>query len=117
MQSDSSARPQTTLANFLSLDIRVGRIVRVEDFSAARNSSYKIFADFGDLGQMTTSAQVTNHTKQELCDRLIIGVVNLGPKRIAGFDSQFLLLGSYAADGSVFLLSPTALAAPGDVIG
>ncbi|MEY9860788.1 tRNA-binding protein [Catenulispora sp. GAS73] len=103
--------------NFFSADIRVGRIVSVEDFPAARKPSYKIQADFGEVGVLHTSAQVTNYSPAELIDRPVVGVVNLGKKRIAGFTSEFLLLGSYSPDGNVHLLSPAAASAPGDVVG
>ncbi|QOV36572.1 tRNA-binding protein [Streptomyces ferrugineus] len=103
--------------NFFSTDIRVGCITSVEEFPEARRPAYKIKADFGAAGILQTSAQVTNYSPDELTGRAIVGVVNLGKKRIAGFVSEFLLLGSYDADGVVHLLSPAPEAVPGDAVG
>ncbi|MFJ3974023.1 tRNA-binding protein [Streptomyces sp. NPDC090021] len=113
----TTPKPQTDPAHFFSTDIRVGRILTVDEFPAARKPAYKITADFGPAGVLATSAQVTNYRPEELKDRLVIGVINLGKKRIAGFTSEFLILGSYDADGAVHLLSPEPVAVPGDVIG
>jgi tRNA-binding protein len=103
--------------HFLSADLRVGRITSVEPFPQARKPAYRIQVDFGPAGTLHTSAQVTNYSPEQLKDRLVVGVVNLPVKRIAGFASEFLLLGSYSADGLVRLLSPEPEAAPGDGIG
>ncbi|MET8681410.1 tRNA-binding protein [Streptomyces sp. NPDC004647] len=110
-------KPRTEAERFFSADIRVGRILSVDEFPEARKPAYKIKADFGPAGVLQTSAQVTNYRIDELKDRLVVGVINLGRKRIAGFTSEFLVLGSYDAEGAVLLLSPSAGAAPGDVIG
>ena len=56
------------------------------------------------VGQLRTSAQITNYSADELQDRLVVGAVNLGTKRIAGFTSEFLVLGSLDPDGTVRLL-------------
>ena len=90
---------------FFALDLRTGRVVEVEDFPEARKPAYKLTVDFGPrVGTLTTSAQVTNYTKAELRGRMIVGAINLGSKRIAGFESQFLILGSLDPDGTVRLL-------------
>ena len=61
--------------------------------------------DFGSaFGQKWTSAQVTNYSEDELVGRRVVGAINLGTRRIAGFESEFLLLGAIQADGSVVLL-------------
>ncbi|WP_424214058.1 tRNA-binding protein [Streptomyces sp. BI20] len=113
-----TAKPETDPAHFFATDIRVGRILTVDEFPEARKPAYKITADFGPaVGTLATSAQVTNYRPEDLKDRLIIGVVNLGAKRIAGYTSRFLVLGSYDADGLVNLLAPEPTAEPGDVIG
>ncbi|MFD9476832.1 tRNA-binding protein [Streptomyces nojiriensis] len=117
MSDDTTPKPQTDPAHFFTTDIRVGRILTVEEFPAARKPAYKITADFGPAGVLATSAQVTNYSPAELKDRLVIGVINLGKKRIAGFTSEFLILGSYDEEGAVHLLSPESVAAPGHVIG
>ncbi|MFB7945923.1 tRNA-binding protein [Kitasatospora phosalacinea] len=115
--SSNDPKPQTDAGHFFSADIRVGRILEVDEFPEARKPAYKIKADFGPAGVLQTSAQVTGYRIDELKDRLVIGVVNLGAKRIAGFTSEFLILGSYDGDGRVHLLSPESVASPGDVIG
>lgn len=92
-------------AAFFDLDMRVGRVVQVDDFPQARKPSWKLTVDFGPIvGKLTTSAQVKNYPKQELEGRLVVGAINLGEKRIAGFKSQFLVLGAMEADGTVRLL-------------
>ena len=94
-----------TADEFFSLDLRTGRIVDVQDFPEARSPSYKITVDFGPrVGTLTTSAKVTNYPKEELIDRMVVGAINLGTRRIAGFKSEFLILGSLDPDGTVRLL-------------
>ncbi|MET9933723.1 MULTISPECIES: tRNA-binding protein [unclassified Streptomyces] len=117
MSDSTTPKPLTDPAHFFSSDIRVGRVLTVEEFPEARKPAYRITADFGPVGILATSAQVTNYRPEELKDRLVVGVVNLGKKRIAGFTSEFLVLGSYDSDGAVQLLSPEPAAAPGDVVG
>jgi len=100
---------------FAALDLRVGRVVEVEAFPQARHPAWKLAVDFGpELGVRWTSAQVTRYAEDELLDRLVVGAVNLGVKRVAGFRSEFLVLGAVGADGAVRLLAPDAGAAPGD---
>lgn len=81
--------------DFEKIDIRSGTITKVEEFSRAKKPAYKIWADFGpEIGVLQTSAQVTVHyTQDQLIGKSIAGCVNLGEKNIAGFTSQFLLLG------------------------
>ena len=91
--------------DFFALDLRTGRVTDVQDFPEARNPSYKIAVDFGpQVGTLTTSAKVTNYTKDELLNRIVVGAINLGTRRIAGFKSEFLILGSLDPDGTVRLL-------------
>lgn len=98
-------KPDVGIDAFFDLDLRTGRVVRVEDFPEARKPAYKLTVDFGPrVGTLQTSAQVTNYSKEELRGRLVVGAVNLGSKRIAGFKSEFLILGSLDPDGTVRLL-------------
>jgi tRNA-binding protein len=90
---------------YFALDIRVGRVVNVESFPEARKPAWKLTADFGPvIGELRSSAQITNYSRVQLIGRLVVGAVNLGPKRIAGFTSEFLVLGSLEPDGTVRLL-------------
>lgn len=94
--------------DFEAVELRVGRIVRVEDFPEARKPAYRITADFGpEIGVKTCSAQVTAlYSKGDLLDRLIIGVVNFPPKQIGPMMSEFLLTGFTRDDGAVVLAVP-----------
>lgn len=90
---------------FFALDLRAGRVVEVEEFPQARKPSWKITVDFGPVvGTLQTSAQVRNYSADELKGRLVVGAINLGSKRIAGFKSEFLVLGALDPDGTVRLL-------------
>ncbi len=87
--------------------MRVGRIVRVERNAEAKKPAYKLWIDFGPLGQKQSSAQLVDlYTEQQLTGRLIVAAVNLGERRIAGFTSEVLVLGLPDADGRVVLLAP-----------
>ena len=92
--------------DYFSLDIRVGRIIDVEQFPEMRKPSYKIRVDFGPIiGELSSSAQITNYPRSELIDRLVVGAINLGEKTLpSGFISQFLILGALDPDGTVNLL-------------
>ena len=81
--------------DFEKVDLRSGTIIKVEEFARAKKPAYKVWVDFGpDIGVLQTSAQVTKHyTPESLIGRLVVGCVNLGEKNIAGFMSQFLLVG------------------------
>ena len=95
-------------AEFLRVDIRVGRIVGVEEFSEARKPAYKLRIDFGrEIGMKKSSAQATRHyTKEELLNRLVVAVVNFPPKQIGPYMSEVLTLGVPDGDGGVVLLVP-----------
>lgn len=97
-------------AAFFDVDLRVGRVVDVQDFPEARKPAWKLWVDFGpEVGVLQTSAQVRNYPREELTGRSVIGAINLGPKRIAGFRSEFLVLGGLEPDGTVHLLSVEGL--------
>jgi tRNA-binding protein len=90
---------------FFALDLGAGRVVSVDDFSEARKPAWRISVDFGpSVGTLRSSAQITNYSREELLGRMVVGAINLGTKRIAGFPSQFLVLGSLDPDGTVKLL-------------
>ena len=99
---------------FFSVDMRVGRVTAVEDFPEARKPAWKLTVDFGPvLGELRTSAQIRNYSSEELAGRLVVGAVNLGRKRIAGFASEFLVLGALDPDGTVRLLEVPPDVQPG----
>lgn len=94
--------------DFEKIDIRVGRIVDVQDFPEARRPAYKLQVDFGPgIGIKKTSAQVTqNYNHDELNGKLVAAVVNFPPKQIGKYMSEILVLGFPDADGNVTLISP-----------
>ena len=93
--------------DFLKVDIRVGRIVDVQDFPEARNPSYRLRIDLGPLGTKTSSAAIRPwYTKEELMGRAIVAITNFPPKQIGPFRSDVLCLGAVQADGRVVLLRP-----------
>ena len=97
-----------TYSDFEKVDIRVGRIVKVEDFPQARKPAYKLTIDFGpEIGTKKSSAQVTNYTKEELLGKQVMGVVNFPSRQIGPFFSEVLTLGVPDGNGNVILLSPT----------
>ena len=103
---------------FMRVDMRVGRIVEVEDFPEARRPAWKLRVDFGDeIGVRRSSAQITNYGRDELVGRRVIAVVNFPPKQIGPVRSECLVLGTYTADGVVLLLAPEPEAALGDRVG
>lgn len=104
--------------DFLELDMRIGRILEVEEFPEARVPAWKLTIDFGpDVGHKRSSAQITHYTREELNGRLVVGVVNCPPKRIAGFPSEVLVLGALDPQKGVVLLQPDQEAEIGSPIG
>jgi tRNA-binding protein len=101
-------RPMAVYEDFQKLDVRVGKIVEVEDFPEARKPSYKLRIDFGDdIGVKRSSAQLTqNYTKDELNGRLVLGVVNLPPRQIGPAVSEILILGVPDEKGECILVAP-----------
>ena len=102
---------------FFDLDIRVGKIIKVEDFEEAIKPAYKLEIDFGEaIGLKKSSAQITNYLKEDLLDRKVISVINLGEKQVGPFISQCLVLGSITKNNEVLLLSPEPNAELGEKI-
>ncbi len=97
-----------TYDNFVKLDIRVGRIVAVEDFPEARKPAYKLKIDFGDeIGTKISSAQLVKYyTKEQLMGKLVMGVVNFPPRQIGPFLSEVLTLGVPDEDHECILMVP-----------
>tara|TARA_B110000438_G_scaffold208180_1_gene199943 strand:- start:55 stop:453 length:399 start_codon:yes stop_codon:yes gene_type:complete len=92
--------------DYFSLDLRAGKVIEVLEYPEMRKPSYKIKVDFGPvIGNLSSSAQITNYSRSELIGRLVVGAINLGDKTLpGGFISQFLILGALDPDGSVNLL-------------
>lgn len=107
--------PTTTIEAFLDVDIRVGRVIRAEEFPRARKSAYKIWIDFGELGIRKSSAQISDlYTIDELKGRLVLAVVNLPARQVADFVSEVLVLGVPTEGGrSVVLVGPDREIPPG----
>ncbi|WP_133137386.1 tRNA-binding protein [Legionella rowbothamii] len=96
-----------TYDDFAKVDLRSGTIVKVEAFPRAIKPAYKVWVDFGnEIGILQTSAQITVHYAPEtLIGRSVVGCVNLGEKNVAGFVSQFLLVGFSDANGAICLIT------------
>lgn len=94
-----------TYEDFNRVHLLSGTVVKVEPFPRAVKPAYKVWVDFGSgMGVKQTSAQVTKHyTPETLVGRLVVGCVNLAPKNIAGFMSEFLLVGFADAEGAICL--------------
>ncbi len=104
--------------DFEKIDMRVGTILTVCDFPQARNPSFQLQIDFGDLGIKKSSAQITKrYTKKQLVGKQVIAVVNFPKKQIANFMSECLVLGIVGDDKDVILLQPDAHAKNGDRVG
>ena len=101
--------------HFLAVDMRVGRVTKVEDFPEARNPAWKLTIDFGEeLGSKRSSAQITNYSREELEGTLVVAVVNFPPRQIGPVRSEVLVLGALNDDLGVVLLRPDREAQPGD---
>jgi tRNA-binding protein len=94
-----------TYEDFTRVELRSGTVVKAEPFSRAQKPAYKVWVDFGsDIGIKQTSAQVTVHyTPESLIGRQVMGCVNLAPRNIAGFMSEFLLVGFSDEKGAICL--------------
>jgi len=110
-------KPSIDIELFQRIDMRVGRIVAAEPFLEARKPSYKLTIDFGPLGIKRSSAAIRPwYQPEDLVGRLVIAVVNLPVRRVAGFPSEVLVLGAIQPDGRVILLQPDSDAALGSPI-
>src|SRR6202451_1363701 len=97
-------KPPIVYDDFTKVDMRIGRIVGVKPFERARNPSYKVEVDFGPLGKKGESAKVTSYSEAGRVGRLVVCVINMPPRNIAGFQSEVLILGATNARSDVILL-------------
>ncbi|MCT1400412.1 chaperone CsaA [Paenibacillus sp. p3-SID867] len=96
-----------TIEDFTKLDIRIGTIVEAKPFPEARVPAIKMKIDFGPLGIKRTSAQITNrYDADTIIGNQVVAIVNFPPRRIAGFQSEVLVLGGVPEQGDVVLLKP-----------
>jgi tRNA-binding protein len=105
-----------TWDEFERLELAVGAITEIEDFPEARNPAYKLTIDFGPSGTRRSSAQATHYPKEELLGRQVVCVLGFEPKRVAGFESEVLVLGALSDEHGVVLLRPDRDVEPGSAI-
>lgn len=107
-----------TFEEFMKIDIRVGEVIRAENFEKARKPAFKLWVDFGDkIGIKQSSAQITEfYNVEDLVGEQVLGVVNFPKRQIADFMSEVLVLGIYT-DGGVVLIKPDKIVKKGDKLG
>ncbi len=92
---------------FRAVDMRVGRVVAVDDFPEARKPAWKLTIDFGpELGVKRSSAQIAHYAREDLEGRLVVAVMNFAPRQIGPFMSEVLCLGASDEEGRIILLEP-----------
>ena len=107
-----------TFDEFQELDIRIGTVMEAMPFPEARAPAIKLVIDFGELGIRRSSAQITRrYTPEALVGRQVAAVVNMPPRRIAGFSSEVLVLGGIPEPGDVVLLAPDQHVVNGTQVG
>jgi len=105
------------VGQFTAVDMRVGRVVAVEEFPEARVPAWKLTIDFGpEIGVKRSSAQITHYSREQLEGTLVVGVVNLASRIIARFKSEALVLGALDEAEGVVLLRPDKEVAVGSRI-
>lgn len=96
---------QITYEDFEKVEMRVGRVIKAEEFPKARKPAYRLLIDFGEHGVRKSSAQITKlYSCDELVGKLVIAVTNFPPRQIADFLSEVLVLGVVLDDGKVVLI-------------
>lgn len=99
-------KPEITWNDFQKIDMRVGTIIDAQPFAKARNPAYQLWVDFGELGILKTSAQITEqYTTEEIIGNQVIAIVNFPKKQIADFMSECLVMGIYTPQGVVLISS------------
>ena len=101
-----------SFGDLAKLDIRVGKIITVEELPNPQYATHKCTIDFGEkVGTKLSCARLSNYSKDQLMGKLIVGVVNLPPKQIGKVTSEVLLLGTPDWNGDCVLISPDSLEA------
>ncbi len=109
--------PDIDYEHFAAVEMRVGRIIEVEEFPEARNPAWKLRVDFGpEIGVKRSSARITNYSREQLQGRLVVAVVNFPPRQIGPVRSEVLVLGAVDDGGVVILLRPDSEVELGDRI-
>ncbi|ADM10636.1 putative chaperone [Parvularcula bermudensis HTCC2503] len=107
---DPAAAPQAEIdfGSFLTVDMRVGTVIKAEPFPEARKPAIKLLIDFGDgVGEKKSSAQITAHYQpKDLVGRQVVAVVNFPPRQIGPFISEVLVLGAADSTAGIVLLAP-----------
>jgi tRNA-binding protein len=104
-------------ADFVKVEMRAGVVIAAEDFPKARKPSYRLTIDFGPFGiRRSVAALKTDYRLEELPGRQVVCVLNFPPRRIAGFDSEVLVLAATEGGGALRLLAPDPAAEPGSLI-
>ena len=105
-----------TIDDFAALEIRAGTVLRAEANTGSRHPAFKLWIDFGELGELQTSAKITDrYGASELVGRQVVAVTGLEPLRVGGFRSDVLVLGALTDEG-VVLLNIDAAVPPGSVV-
>lgn len=105
---------ETTIDVFQQLDIRAGVVIRAEPFPEANKPAIKLWIDFGKLGVLQSSAQITQrYQPEQLTGKQVVAIVNFPPRRVAGFKSECLVLGASNHQGDVVLIQPDTSVEPG----
>jgi tRNA-binding protein len=91
--------------DFTKVELRVGRVIRAEEFPEARKPAYKLWIDFGEYGVKKSSVQTTSlYSIEDLVNRMVVAVTNFPVKKIAGFSSEVLVLGAVGHREEVAIL-------------
>lgn len=105
-------------ADFQAVDIRAGTVLEALPFPEARKPAYRLTIDFGEMGVLRSSAQITAfYRTEDLVGRQVVAVVNFPPKQIANHISECLVLGVYNSGGDVVLLAPLQPVQNGSRVG